>query len=178
VTNNGNATVTRVDAGTDRTRTVQVGYSPIGVAHAGRAVWVPNQDDGTVSRIDTATLRVTTLTVGGAPGWTAYDGPSVWIGNDADHVVERIDAESDRVVARVPLNTTSNINDGDALGGRVYFPTFDGTVHVIDERTNRETGAYRTGLDYVAGVAAYAGRLWLVDYRGTALEELDPTRMR
>lgn len=178
VTNNGGATVTRIDAATYRKRTVQVGYSPIGIARAGGAVWVPNKEDGTVSRIDTATLRATTLHVGGSPGWTAYDGTSVWIGNDAHDVVQRIDAVSGRVVAQIRLATTTLINDGDVLRGRVYFPSLDGSVYVIDERTDQVVGAFPTGLGNPFTLAAYAGRLWVIDYRGTTLEELDPARMR
>lgn len=177
VTNFGDGTVTRIDAATYRTRTVRVGYSPIGIARADGAVWVPNRDDGTVSRIDTATLRTTTLQVGGAPGWTAYDGDNVWVANNPDHAVQRIDAGSGRVVARIPLTTTTDISDGDVLDGRVYFPCTDGTVYVIDERTNRQSGAYPSGLAYASTLAAYDGRLWLVDYQGTELEELDPTLM-
>ena len=53
VANNGDDTVTRLDArrGTATGSPIKVGSNPVGIALSGDAVWVANAGEGTVSRI-------------------------------------------------------------------------------------------------------------------------------
>jgi virginiamycin B lyase len=175
VTNYADGTVTRVDAATGRRRTLTVGSSPEGIARAGGAVWVANHGSGTVSRISTASLRVSTIRTGGAPAWTAYSGDTVWVGDQASGTVLRINARTGAVVARVKVGATPN--DGDVLDGAAWFPDMNGGLYRISMRTNTVTGPFALNAGNPFTLAAYRHRLWIADFAGTDVIEVDPARL-
>jgi len=178
VTNYGDNTVSRIDAATGKVRSLSVGQLPTGAAQAGGAVWVTNKGDGTVSRIDPATLRVRTVSVGGQPTWVAFTGPagaSWWAADGATNDVVEFSGTSGRVIRK--MSTTSLPNDGDVLDGVVWVPDFGGRLWAWSAATGRPVGRGSWKLPDVANpfvLAAGFGRLWVVDYKGTDLLELNP----
>ena len=136
---------------------------------------VANQGSGTLSRIDTATLKVTTIRLGGKPSWTAYAGSTVWVGDQAAGQVVRIDARTGSVTARVKVGATPN--DGDVLGGAVWFPDKGGGLYRIGQRGNSVTGPYPLHAGNPFTLSAYAGRLWIADFAGTDVVVVDPARL-
>jgi YVTN family beta-propeller protein len=175
VTNYADGTVTRVDAATGRGRTLTVGSSPEGIARAGGAVWVANHGSGTVSRISTASLRVTTIRTGGAPSWTAYSADTVWIGDQAAGTVMRINARTGAIVARVKVGAMPN--DGDVLDGAAWFPDMGGGLYRISTTTNAVTGPFALNAGNPFTLAAYRHRLWIADFAGTDVIEVNPARL-
>jgi len=182
VTNHADNTVSRIDAATGKVRTIKVGQLPTGAAQAGDAVWVTNKGDGTVSRIDPVTLRVRNVSVGdGQPTWVAYTGPSGadWWQADglSDYVVE-LDGRTGKMLRK--LRTSSPPNDGDVVDGVVWVPTFAGDVFAWSAATGKPVGRGSWPLPDVGNpfvLVGGFGRLWVVDFRGTDLLELDPRAM-
>jgi YVTN family beta-propeller protein len=182
VTNYGDNTVTRVDLKTNRGRSISAGSEPTGVASAGGAVWVTNQGDGTLTRIDPTTLRTRPFTVGGAPTWTAWTGPTsptFWISNGVpatsnSGTVQRIDARTGRVTEN--LKVPAIPNDGDVVTGTLWVPLRGGGLAAWSATTNKLLGRWSIrGVTNPFGVVGYLGKLWVVDYKGTTLTELDPS---
>ncbi|MDQ1697228.1 MAG: hypothetical protein QOJ03_2581 [Frankiaceae bacterium] len=174
VTNYGDDTVTRIDAKTRKTTAIDVGNSPVGIAPAGGAVWATSMIDGTLARIDTETLKVRMSKLDANPSWTAWGDGQLWV-SDADQLV-RIDPRSGRQLEAVPLAGAPN--DGDVVNGVVWVPDANGELHEIDPKTGKQLGSWATGLTNPFVLAGWAGKLWTVDFRGTALEEIDPAALR
>src|SRR4051794_29760844 len=172
VTNFHDDTVTRIDAVTGKRRTIKVGADPTGIAPAGGAVWVTNQADGTVSRIDPATLHVQTKRVKGQPSWTSWGSGRLWIANGTSML--ELD-DSGRVVSRVDLGATAN--DGDIVDGTVWVPDGGGSLHGIGP-DGTAVGSWPLQMTNPFVAAGWAGKLWVVDFKGTAVEEVDPTQLR
>ena len=175
VTDYGSNTVTRIDAATGKTRPIPVGLSPEGIARAAGAVWVANYGDGTVSRIDLSSQRVRTLKLGGSPAWTAYAGSTVWVGDQSAGQLVRIDARTGTVVARVKVGGTPN--DGDVLGKYVWFPDKSGSLYRISRTGNQVSGPYPLQAANPFTLAAYDGRLWIANFGGTDVLEVNPARL-
>jgi YVTN family beta-propeller protein len=180
-TNYGDNTVSRIDAATGKVRAIKVGQLPTGAAQAGGAVWVTNKGDGTVSRIDPATLRVRNVSVGEQPTWVAYTGPggaTWWAADGGVNEVVELDGHTGKVRRKLP--TTSPPNDGDVLGGVVWVPALGGHVYGWSTATGKPIGRGSWDLPNVANpfvLAAGFGRLWVVDFKGTDLLELDPAAL-
>jgi YVTN family beta-propeller protein len=175
VTNYGDNTVSRIDAVSGAVRTITVGQLPTGAAPAGGAVWVTNKGDGTASRIDPVTLKVRTVAVGGQPAWTAYSGAAWWAADGGANQVVAEDGRTGRVLRRLP--TGSPPNDGDVLAGVLWVPVQGGRVYGWSASTGRPVGRGSWPLPEVGNpfvLAAGFGRLWVVDFKGTDLLELDP----
>jgi YVTN family beta-propeller protein len=167
VTNYSDGTVTRIDAATNKTATIKVGSSPNGVAPEGsRAVIVTNKGDGTVSQIDTTSLKVHTTALGDMPAWTAWGDGKVWV-SDGD-VLRSI---SGMRTARF----TDQLNDGDVAAGKVWVTDSAGALHEVDASTGQILGTWPLGLTEPFVLAAYQGSLWVVDFKGTKLDEIDPS---
>ena len=92
MTDYAGGTVSRLDPATNsRPAVIDVGGTPIGIAHTPGAVWAALGGDQVV-RIDTATNAVVArLTTGTGAGWTAYDDDAVWVANGEDGTVSKID---------------------------------------------------------------------------------------
>ena len=175
VTSYGDDAVTRIDAVSGRARTIPVGVGPEGIAKAAGAVWVANYGSGTISRIDTRTLRVRTLRTGGSPAWTAYEGSTVWVGDQAGGRVLRIDARAGDVVATAKVGPVPN--DGDVLGGWVWFPDKGGSLYQVSRTGSQVRGPYPLPAANPFTLAAYHGRLWIADFGGTSVLVVNPARL-
>jgi len=181
VTNYGSNTVSRIDASTGKVRSIAVGQLPTGAAQAGGAVWVTNKGDGTVSRIDPVTLKVRTVSVGGQPTWVAFTGPdgaAWWEADGGTNEVVEISGSTGRVVRK--LSTTARPNDGDVAAGVVWVPDVGGRVWGWSAATGKPAGRGSWTLPDVGNPFVLAGgfdRLWVVDFKGTDLLELNPAAL-
>jgi YVTN family beta-propeller protein len=93
-----------------RSRTVDVGQGPLGLAVGDGSVWVANVQSGTVSRVDPATMRVTaTFAVGGSAGGVPSDPEMVAVWQNRVWVA---DGQEGSVVA---LDPTTGAQVGSAL---------------------------------------------------------------
>ena len=171
VTNFHDDTVTRIDGVTGRSRTVKVGGDPTGIGPAWGALWVTNQSDGTVSRIDPTSLKVRTRDVRDQPTWTSWGSSRLWVANGTSLMEIRPDG---RVGKTVDLGAPAN--DGDVVQGVVWVPDASGRLHEIGpDGTARGSWPLDMGNPFV--VAGWAGKLWVVDFKGTAVEAIDPSRL-
>lgn len=178
VTNYGDDTVSRIDATSLKVQTIKVGLLPVGIAPAAGAVWVTDKGDGTIDRIDTGTLTVTSTKVRGHPTWTSWGDGLLWVAyNNSVAEVALKGHEPGRLIARRSIGTSIPL-DGDIVDGMLWLPDSDGRLHGYDARTGDVVGTWPTGLSQPFVVAGYAGKLWTVDFDGTALEEIDPARLR
>lgn len=173
VTNNSSDTVTRIDARTNQTTTLKVGSQPTGVAPAGGDIWVTNKGDGTISRINPASLKVRTTKLGDAPAWTAWGDGRLWV-SDSD----RID-EVNLITGRSDRHTTlsGQPNDGDIVEGDIWVSDSSGQLHEVDATSGKRLGSWPLGLTDPFVLAGYTGKLWVVDFMGNNLEEIDPTKL-
>src|SRR3954452_22086989 len=177
VTNYADNTVSRIDATTNKVHTIKVGESPVGIGPGGGAVWVTNQADDTISRISPVSLKVTTTKVGHRPSWPSWGDGLLWISRGKG--VEQIavmGGSTGRPVKHVGFTATPN--DGDIVDGTVWIADNSGELRGVDARTGKKLGVWPLGLTNPFVLAGYAGKLWVVDFRGTALEEIDPAALR
>ena len=173
VTNYHDDTVTRIDARTGRTQTVKVGGDPVGIAPAAGAVWVTNQADGTISRVDPATLKVRTSDAGDQPAWTSWGGGVLWVANGTQML--EIDPARGQVLRRRDLGATAN--DGDVVGRTVWVPDSAGNLDAI-AADGSLAGRWPLHMTQPFVLAQWAGKLWVVDFKGTAVEAVDPRLLR
>lgn len=174
VTNYGDDTVSRIDARTNKVQTIKTGHYPVGIAPAAGAVWVTNKGSGTIDRIDPATLKVTTVKVGSTPTWTSWGDGLLWISRGE----AMVQIEASGAPGTVVHTLGATPNDGDIVDGTVWVPDNSGNLRGFDESTGKRLGRWPLGLTQPFVLAGYAGKLWVVDFQGTALEEIDPTRLR
>ena len=178
VTNYGDDTVSRIDASTLKVHVIKVGPSPVGVAPAAGAVWVTSKTGNVIDRIDPATLAVTATTVGTTPTWTSWGDGRLWIARG--HTMTQIGlsgAHPGRPVTKVATGVPVPL-DGDIVDGTVWVGDSAGMLHGYEARTGRKLGAWPLGLLQPFVIAGYAGKLWTVDFQGTAFEEIDPAALR
>jgi YVTN family beta-propeller protein len=171
VTNYTDGTVSRVDARSGRVATVKTGGTPTGIAPSHRTVWVGAGDSGIVG-IDTRTSRVThRIHTPGAAGWTAYDARHVWV-NVGDSVWE-LDARTGRVIARRPAGAQPE--DGSVLDGVAWIPDADSQLRRYGPGTSSKP--FASGVVNPFVLAAYRGNIWTVDFAGTDIVRIDPSRV-
>ena len=175
VTNYGDGTVSRIDAGSGKVTKIKTGGSPIGIAPAGGKVWVGIGAEG-IAVIDTRTATVSeTIETPGAAGWTAYDADHVWVNVDA--TVVQIDPATATITRTVAVGDKPL--DGTVAGGRVWIGDGDaGEVFwfpVDGEDTDSQSVPSTLGNPFVA--AELDGQLWLVDFVGTDVVQLDPEQI-
>ena len=110
VSNSDDSSVSVVDPGDAKPRTIEGITRPMGVAVGDEAVWIASPDGPTVTRIDPDTRKVVARIP--VSGEEALDGGvyhiavgagGVWVVDDNDQEVVRIDPRTNRVVARIPL---------------------------------------------------------------------------
>jgi YVTN family beta-propeller protein len=167
VTNYSDGTVTRIDATTNKTARIKVGSSPNGVAPVdNHTVLVTNKGDGTVSRIDTTSLKVHTTPLGDMPAWTAWGEGVVWVSDGT--TLRSVDTMR---TARF----RDQLNDGDIVAGKVWVTDSAGALHEVDAVTGQVIGNWPLGLTDPFVLAGYQHSLWVVDFKGTKLDEIDPT---
>jgi YVTN family beta-propeller protein len=173
VTNYSDDTVSRIAAASSKVSTIKVGAAPTGIAPAAGAVWVTNQTDGSLSRIDPSTLKVTTKKFGLAPRWTAWGDGSLWIA-DLDKMIE-VNLQTGRPMRTVPLS--GQPNDGDIVDGTVWVSDTSGNLHAINAKTGKVLGHWPLHLTDPFVLASYGKSLWVVDFKGTNLDQLDPATL-
>jgi DNA-binding beta-propeller fold protein YncE len=101
VTNEGDGTVSRVDAETGQLEgsPIGVGDEPSSVRVGGGSVWVANAGSDTVTRIGLKSFEAKqTIRVGGRPTAVRVGAGSVWVTNTDDGTVSRIDPDDGRVI--------------------------------------------------------------------------------
>jgi streptogramin lyase len=158
---------------TNKTTTLKVGVNPTGIAPAGGAVWVSNQADSTVSRIDPRTLRVRTTKFGLSPSWASWGTGQAWFSDVRD--IEQVDLRTCRRGKHVELS--GQLNDGDVVGGRLWIADAGGTLSAVSTKDGRRIGSWPIGLGNPFVLDGYRGKLWIVDYKGVLLEEVDPAAL-
>src|SRR3954453_9906621 len=171
VTNFHDGTVTRIDAASGKTRTIKVGGDPTGVAPAAGAVWVTNQSDGTVARMHRASLHVTSKRVRDQPSWTSWGAGRLWIANGTS--MQELN-DTGRVVSRGDLGAPAN--DGDIVDGTVWVPDGGASLHE-PEPDGKVRGSWPLRMTNPFVLAGWAGKLWVVDFKGTAVEAIDPEKL-
>ena len=171
VTDFGDGTVARIDARTGAVTTVRTGGTPIGIAPAAGRVWVGAGPAGIVA-IDVRTSRVVRRVPARAAGWTAYDGDEVWV-NDGQSVVH-LDGTSGRVLDRTHVGP--KLGDGSVVDGVTWVPDTRGSLHLV--RDGRLLGSYDSGVGNPFVIAEAAGALWAVDFNGTDVVRIAPSRFR
>jgi hypothetical protein len=110
VSNSDSGSVSVVDPGIAKPRTIEGITRPMGVAVGDGAVWVASPDGPTVTRIDPDTRKVVaTIPVAGIGGVSggvyhlAVGAGGVWVVDEDDQEVIRIDPRTNRVAARISL---------------------------------------------------------------------------
>jgi YVTN family beta-propeller protein len=115
--------------------------------------------------------------VGAGPGWTAYDEHSVWVGNATDGTVSRIDAGTRHVTATIKVGP--NPLDGDVLGDSVWVPLKDGRLVRIGRtgQSNDDVIAHGNSASLNPFViCGYDGSIWAVDFLGSDVLQINPSR--
>jgi DNA-binding beta-propeller fold protein YncE len=92
VSNNGDDTVTRIDAGSLNTVPIRVGRGPKGISVGAAGVWTANAFDSTVTRIDPQTNRVSRRAIKVAINPYGIDATpdQVWVTSLAEGKVQRL----------------------------------------------------------------------------------------
>jgi len=178
VTNYGDDTVSRIDGKTMKVHTLKVDGSPVGVAPGGGAVWVTSKTDSTIDRIDPATLKVTSTKVGNSATWTSWGDGRLWIARG--HTMTQIGltgAERGHAITKVGLGSPIPL-DGDIVDGTLWVGDNAGNLRGYDAASGERLGKWPLGLTQPFVLAGYAGKLWTVDFQGTALMEIDPAGLR
>jgi streptogramin lyase len=152
--NEADGTVSRVDAGTKRVRTLATGFHPQSVAVGARAVWIGSPVDGTVLRIDPV-LRKVTRRIAAGGGGVAVSGSSVWTTEDRTTAV-RIGAVRGVVRSRIQPDLGAR---GVAAGGAGVWLL--GGLHLlrVNEQLNDVDLTVRLSGNPVA-VAVSADAVW------------------
>lgn len=175
VTNYGDGTVSRIDAATGAVTSIETGGTPIGIAPAGGKVWVGLGEAG-IAAIDTGAAAVSDrVEVDGPAGWTAYDEAHVWVNVGATVVqIDPATASVSRTVAvgSKPLDGTVAggrvwVGDGGAEGDLYSFPVDgdDATARAVPSTVHNP---------FVA--AELDGLLWVVDFVGSDVVAIDPSK--
>jgi streptogramin lyase len=116
--NAGDATISRIDAETNRVQTYKVARQPGGLVAAAGSIWLTHPQDGTVRRIEPASGRtLATIPVGGSAYGMAADKRGVWIALPGEGLVRRIDPETNTVAETIQLggDPLSLASDGRVL---------------------------------------------------------------
>jgi hypothetical protein len=108
VSNSDSSSVSVVDPGDPKPRTIEGIGRPMGVAIGDGAVWIASPDGPTVTRIDPDTRKVVaTIPLAGTGSGGVYHvavgAGGVWAVDEDDQEVIRIDPRTNRVVARISL---------------------------------------------------------------------------
>lgn len=171
VTDYADGTVSRIDASSGRVSTIRVGGTPTGIAPAGGRVWVGAGSAGIVA-IDVASGRVVQrLSSASGAGWTAYDARRVWI--DVTPQVWELDAATGRVLARTRSGEMPE--DGSVLDGVAWVPDGDGSIRRYGPHVSPHPIA--SGVQNPFVLATYRGAVWVVDFNGTDVVRIDPSRV-
>jgi streptogramin lyase len=171
VTNYTDGTVSRIDAHSGKVTTLTTGGAPTGIAPSGGRIWVGIGDAGIVG-IDPRTSQVThRIHTPGAAGWTAYDATHVWV--DVGDMVWELDGRTGAVVRRQRAGAAPE--DGSVVDGVAWVPDADSRLRRFGPGAPRKP--FASGVENPFVLAAYGGSVWVVDFAGTDVVRIDPSRV-
>ncbi len=168
--------VMAVDTETEKVAATIDVPSPSGVAVGGGSIWVLEHADDRLARIDPATAKVTAEVALGEGGddpvcgmcaeSVIYAFGSAWTANNYGRSITRFD---DRTLKATTIPTTNRVWSVAAYGEDVYGSQFEELDGYIDRRVGGlvriDPGTGKVAqlpAPGVLGVAALAGRLWLI----------------
>ena len=108
VTNDGSATVSKINPVTGAKVDYATGVNPSGVAFDGTNIWVANTGDATVSKINpngAAPGTPINYTTGNNPYAVAFDGTNIWVANYGGATVSKINPNG--AAPGAPINYTT-----------------------------------------------------------------------
>jgi streptogramin lyase len=170
------ATLTRIDAATDRILGAPI-HLPRGVAAVavgGGSVWVTDSTTGRLLRIDDETGGVTQrIRVGGSPGPLVYGGGRIWVADTRGAGITAVNAKGGRVLRRRLGPHTAPLRLAAGAGSLWISSAATGQVHHIG------LGAFAVGQSIPAGrrpagITVADGLVWVADARSGSVTRLDP----
>jgi YVTN family beta-propeller protein len=148
---------------------------PTSLATEGSTIWAIA--GAYVARIDTATRTVKVLNIGNAAAleYVAATPEGVWASDFDGSSVTRIDPATDKVVARMDVAHPEGVLP---VGSNLWVANHhEGTLTVIDARTNEPTGTIMLGTAGSNGpheLAAGAGSIWVNEANENQVVRLTP----
>jgi len=116
--------------------------------------------------------------VGLAPTWTSWGEGRLWIARG--HTMTQIaltGSRRGRAITKVGLGLPTPL-DGDIVDDTVWVGDNAGNLRGYDATSGGELGSWPLGITQPFVLAGHVGKLWTVDFQGTALEEIDPPTLR
>jgi YVTN family beta-propeller protein len=173
VANQRDGTVSRVDADTRHTTTIDVGGDPSSLAFGAGSLWVASAQRRGVSQINPETNRVlTTIHVGNTPRGVAVASGAVWVASTVDGTVTRIDLARGRRAKRIAVGARPTALAAGA--GAVWVASeASGSVVRIDAGSARAVKAINVGHGPIA-VAFGEGAVWVANRQDGTVSRIDP----
>jgi YVTN family beta-propeller protein len=173
VANQRDGTVSRVDADTRHTTTIDVGDEASALAFGAGSLWVASAQRRGVSQINPETNRVlTTIHVGNTPRGVAVAFGAVWVATTVDGTVTRIDVARGRPVKRIAVGARPTALAAGA--GAVWAASeASGSVVRIDAGSGRVVKAINVGHGPSA-VAFGEGAVWVANRQDGTVSRIDP----
>jgi streptogramin lyase len=171
------ATLTRIDAATDRIlgRPIQLPRGVAAVAVGGGSVWVTDSRSGQLLRIDDESGEVTQrIDVGGHPGPLVYGGGRMWVADTKGAGIAAVNTKGGRVVRRHLGPHTAPLRLATGAGSLWISSATTGQVHHIG------LGAFAIGKSipagrHPAGITVAHGLVWVADARSGSVIRVDPS---
>jgi DNA-binding beta-propeller fold protein YncE len=170
------ATLTRIDAGTDEIlgRPIQLPQGVAAVAVGGGSVWVTDATDGQLLRIDDESGAVTQrIDVGGHPGPLAYGGGRIWVADTEGAGITVVDAKGGRVVRRHLGPHTAPLRLATGAGSLWVSSATTGQIHHIGLAAFAIGKSIPAGR-HPAGITVADGLVWVADARSGSVIRVDP----
>ncbi|MBS1678442.1 MAG: protein kinase [Actinobacteria bacterium] len=171
------ATLTRIDAETDRIlgKPLDLPHGVAAVAVGGGSVWVTDSRRGRLLRVDDESGRITQrIDIGGHPGPLVYGGGRVWVADQDGAGITAVNAKGGRVVRRHLGPHTAPLRLAIGAGSLWVSSAATGQVHHIGLRAfavGRSIAAGRRP----AGITVADGLVWVADARSGSVVRLDPS---
>jgi DNA-binding beta-propeller fold protein YncE/predicted Ser/Thr protein kinase len=177
VVSEGDGTLTRIDAATDRVvgSALPLGKGIAGVAVGGGSVWVTDARTGELLRVDDESGAVTQrIAVGGHPGALVYGGGRVWVADEDGAGITAVNAKGGRVVRRDLPPHAAPLRLAVGAGGLWVSSAETASVRRID------LGTFAPGKPILvgrgpAGVTVAAGLVWVANARSGTVTRVDPS---
>jgi DNA-binding beta-propeller fold protein YncE/predicted Ser/Thr protein kinase len=177
VVSEGDGTLSRIDAATDRVigAALPLGQGIAGVAVGGGSVWVTDARTGELLRVDDETGAVAQrIAVGGRPGPLVYGGGRVWVADEDGAGITAVNAKGGRVVRRDLPPHAAPLRLAVGAGGLWVSSAETASVRRID------LGTFAAGEPVLvgrgpAGVTVAAGLVWVANARSGTVTRVDPS---
>jgi DNA-binding beta-propeller fold protein YncE len=177
VVSEGDGTLTRIDAATDRVlgTALPLGKGIAGVAVGGGWVWVTDARTGELLRVNDETGAVAArIDVGGRPGAVVYGGGRVWVADESGGGIAAINAKGGRVVRRDLPPHAAPLRLAVGAGGLWVSSAETASVRRIDLGTFAAGDPILVGRG-PAGVTVANGLVWIANSRSGTVTRVDPT---